>query len=113
MKLECRKIREDLYGKIGAAATEKIGDTGWVMGACPDFRLLSNLYQNENKIRNISFFHLKPLYHTEFLIVKYLTVLFFSTKLCSHIYYFIQLILTHTRLKRKLTLCCLPLFRRI
>lgn len=56
MKLECRKIREDLYGKIGASVTEKIGDTGWVVGACPDFRLLSNLYQNENKIRNISFF---------------------------------------------------------
>lgn len=80
MKLECRKIREDLYGKIGASATEKIGDTGWVMGVCPDFRLLSNLYQNENKIRNISFFHLKLLYHTEFLIVKYLTVLFFLDK---------------------------------
>lgn len=80
MKLSYRKLGEGAYDKIGEAATEKIGDTGWVMGLCPDFRLLSNLYQNENKIRNISFFHLKPLYHTEFLIVKYLTVLFFLDK---------------------------------
>lgn len=71
---------EGFGNKIEEAATEKIGDTGWVVGACPNFRLLSNLYQNENKIRNISFFHLKPLYHTDFLIVKYLTVLFFLDK---------------------------------
>lgn len=71
---------EGFGDKIEEAATEKIGDTGWIVGSCPNFRLLSNLYQNENKIRNISFFHLKPLYHTEFLIVKYLTVLFFLGK---------------------------------
>jgi hypothetical protein len=78
MKLGYRKLGERAYGKIGEAATEKTGDTGLNIEACPEFRLLSNLYQNENKIRDISFFHLKPLYHTEFLIVKYLTVLFFS-----------------------------------
>lgn len=71
---------EGFGDEIGEAATEKIGVTGWVIGACLNFRLLSNLYQNENKIRDFSFFHLKPLYHTEFLIVKYLTVLFFLDK---------------------------------
>lgn len=77
MKLEYRRMGKGFGDKIEKAAIEKTGVTGWVMGACPNFRLLSNLYQNENKIRDISFFHLKPLYHTEFLIVKYLTVLFF------------------------------------
>ena len=77
MKLGYRKLGEGAYGKIGAMTTEKMGDTRLIIEACPEFRLLSNLYQNENKIRDISFFHLKLLYHTEFLIVKYLTVLFF------------------------------------